>query len=257
MKHLSTFPVANGLRLHYLLGKDHEGVFPLDLGRTAIGLSLEEKACFAVVMGERILSLDRRTERERRRGGGEMPLYGRYFVVLDEAETSMPQEMIGRLIELKDEYRAGTVYGPDRPVHLVESVRGTEGLTHYLPEYQDYRLAVAQWPTFVDFDIRAGYYGKAVPDEQTVHRDLEFGLSSHAKDPKTGKPLIGVDGKPIPVINLPVEMDNLKTRSGIRQAYMPSCTALWFVYMGMSKSWAIPRTTEMEHEHVGNSITGY
>lgn len=257
MKHISTIPTAEGLALQYLIGGDSPNVYELVLSRTALGVALEDKSCFAVVLGERILSLDRRTERERRRGGGELPLYGRYFVVLDEAETTMPAEMVESLIALKDKYRVATVFGPDRPVHLVESVRQSEGLTYYLPEYQDPQLAKKQWKTFVDFDVRAGYYGKAVPDEHTVHRDVEFGLSSHAKDPKTGSTLLGRDGKPVPVLNLPVEMNNLKTRSGIRQAFFPACAALWYAYTGMSKSWVTPRSTESEYEHVGNSHTGY
>lgn len=261
MKHLATIPFANGLKLNYLVPPsphDQEGmIFTLEAARVCMGICIEADAAIAVVLAERLLEFDRRSERERRQGGGEVPYYGRYFLVIDEAVTPLPQELIDHLIRLKDQYRVTNVYGPDRPAHLVDSIRQAEGLTFYRREQVSSMLATRIWPSFVDYDLRAGYAPRPIPDEQTVHRDLELGLSGHAKEPRTGGILKGKDGAPVPLLNLPPEFNNLKTRSAIRQGALAGCTALWHVFTGMNRSMVIHRALQGEHEHVGNAVTGY
>ncbi len=261
MKHLATIPFADGLKINYLVppnAPSQEGmIFNLEASRVGMGICIEADTCVAVVLAERFLEFDRRSERERRQGGGEAPYYGRYFLVIDEAVTALPQELIDQMIRLKDQYRISNIYGPDRPVQLVDSLRQAEGLTFYRREQVSTELSTRIWPSFVDYELRAGYAPRPVPDEQTVHRDLELGLSGHAKDPRNGGMLKGKDGEAVPLLNLPPEFNNLKTRSAIRQGSLAGCTALWHVFNGMNRSMVIPRNPLGEHEHVGNRVTGY
>lgn len=260
MKHLATIPFSGGLRINYLVppveGQEAQ-IFTMEASRVGIGICLSEDSCVAVVVAERLLSFDRRSERERRQGGGETPHYGRYFLVIDEAVAPLPQELIDHLIRLKDVYRAGVVFGPDRPAHLVDTMRRAEGLTHYRQEQVSPLLAQRLWPSFVDYEVTAGYAQRPVPDEPTVHRDLEMGLSSYAKDPRTGANLTGKDGAAVPMLNLPADFNNLKTRAGVRSGNLTTCTALWHVFTGLHTSWARPQSSQGEHTHVGNRVTGY
>ncbi len=261
MKHLATIPSAEGLRLTYLWPEQPDrpegSLFEIEVSRICMGICFGEDSCFAVLLAERLLAFDRRSERERRQGGGETPHYGRYFLVIDEVEDALPQELIVELIALKDTYRAITLFGPDYPTHLVDSIKQTEGLTFYRQDQLSAQLCRSIWPTFIDYDLRIGYYARPVPDKDTVHRDLEFGLGTYAKDPRTGASLQGKDGNLVPLLNLPPEFNNLKSRQGIRQGDLTKCTALWYAFNGMQKSFARPATTQMEHHHVGNRLTGY
>lgn len=259
MKHLATIPFSGGLKISYLLPavSDQEAqVFTIEASRVGIGIYFGEEECAAVVTAERVLEFDRRSERERRQGGGEFPHLERYFIVLDEAKTALPQELIDQLIRLKDRYRAGVVYGPDRPAHLVDSLRQAEGLTHYR-ERGNPRLAAQLWPSFVDWEVVAGYALMPVPDVPTVHRDLEMGLSAKAKNPEFGAPLLGKDGAEVPLLNLPGDFNNLSTRASIRSGTGGFCTALWHVFMGLHKSMPRIRLTSTAVEPAGHSLTGY
>ena len=244
MIHLGTFPEQQELKCVWLLDEaDRFNRDTLDMmfRRIVIGLSLESPL-FCCVIGERVL--DKKSGQER------------FFVVLDEYESLLPQEMINKCIELKDRYRCTTLFVPDSPIHLVQSVRETDGLTWYRDD-NNLRAAKAIWPSFVDFEVRVALRETTQPDEKTLHRELEHFLTAAVVDTDTMLPISLDDNELLYRLYFPSEMPNDNTKAGVRQAKISPCLALWLAAKGLDRS-QVPVTQEdmSYYEHMPNPITG-
>ena len=244
MLHLATEPIATGLKLSWLPDQHDrraQQVLELEFSRTALGVQLSERGCFACVVGERVLP-----ERQ-----GEV----RYWIVLDEAEQPLAQSLFDDLIRLKDRYRCGVLYSQDKPLQLIESLRRQEGISYYKEDRP--HIARVLWPSFVDFTVRCGLYARPLPEEETIHRELEMWLKWEARWSSSGTPLLGIDGQPVYRLQLPYDFTNQKIRAGVRQANLLPCAALWLALSGLERSTAKVGEKKEVHEWQPNPISGY
>ena len=242
MIHLATVPTAQGLRLTWLADHPKEGAptLSLDFSRLVLGACLDP-GFFVCVVGER------RVEGVREQA--------RYYIVLDEAETPQAQPLIDQMIQLKDRYRCRNVFCPSQPVQLVESMRRTEGLSYYRQE--NLWKAASMWPSFVDFDVKAGLYTVDRPDESTLHREIELFLQSDARFPDSGAVVKDLKGATLRQLMLPNEFECSNTRAGIRQGSLPACIAVWMAVSGLEKSPGTGRNVPSRPEQVVDGVTGY
>lgn len=217
-----------------------QDILEIEFNRIAIGVNLDPPPYFSVTVGERII--------EKR--DGRVKLY----YCIDECEAPMAQRLFDAMIHQKDQYRCSNVFAPDHPKQLSDSLRRTEGLGFYREDYPR-QMGQQIWPSFIDTDCTAGIQLKPVPDENTVHREIEALLSEQARDPETGYPLIS-KGNPVPRLSLPKDMNVKKARAAIQRADLGPCQALWFVLMGLERSIYIP-PKEDNWEPTGNPQTGY
>lgn len=239
MQHLATYPMNGGLRCTWLPAPDFTDrnstrILELDFRRIVIGVNYEPRPMFAVVVAER-----------------EITKKSRLFVVLEDVEAPLPQQLFTALVSLKDRYRANLVIAPKGG--MAESLRA-EGLTHYA---EDYPQAAGRrlWPTYQGSDLVAGLFLQDTPDKSRVDRDLEARLAALVTDPDTGLPL-KVEGREIPELYLPADFPNKSTRAGLRRSQPGPCTALWFATQHLSRSYRPPAQTPA-FQRQGNPLTGY
>ena len=245
MQHLATYPIKNGLRCTWLpapdfASKDSTRVLGLDFARTVIGVAYEPRPLFTCVVAERVLP----------GGPGKTPV--RLFVILEDAEESVPQNLFKKLIELKDKYRCSTVLAPKVP--LSDTLRD-EGLTHYVEDYPEV-LGRRQWPTYVDSDTVAGLFLQEVPDKTRIDREIEARLAKMVENPKTGLTM-QVEGKPVPELYVPADFPNKASRAGLRRSLQGPTTAIWYAVEFLSRSFRPPVKRNQEWERVGDQKTGY
>ena len=222
MIHLLTDQSRSGAyRVYWKLDTPIEGqdTLRLDFARVALGITWNEIA-LVVAVGERVI--------ERPRG------VDRYFVVLDEYEADRPQVAFDAAVDLKDRYKAAPLFAPHDPVLLVDSLRNTEGLTHYRTE--SYADAERRWPHFVDFDQTCGVYPLPTPDEQTLHRTLDRWLNTPVVDPASGDPLADTTGEPLFRLQVPVDFPTRTVRTGLQTAAVGPGQALYFAGTGLERS---------------------
>ena len=151
MRRLLSTPIKGQLKITWHL--DGDRLFDLLFSRIVAGIAWGATN-YAVVVGERLIE------------GREQA--NRYWIVLDEAQTTTPQELFTALIPLKDDYRLGVLVSPNNPAPLAEALRQLEGLTHY--RTSNYGLAEQRWPTFVDFYHTAALYQVPPPDDKLIHQ---------------------------------------------------------------------------------------
>lgn len=220
--------------------------FTYTFARIAIGVGFDE-GNFGVVVGERVW-------------WGDRSAHSRAYLVLDEFVGETPADLAQWLIGVKDRYLAQTIYCPNKPQQLVETIKRTEGLTHY--SHADPGVNRELFPSFVSTSTRAGLYEVAVPAGKVVEGDLETLLTTPVPDPVTSVNMrIGVGGSELMQLSLPDELNNRATRTAIRQGLTDQLVALWMGAMGLERTR--PRRSRSKHKPLwvdqprGNSVTGY
>lgn len=206
-----------------------------------LGISLHEKP-HAVAIGERVYNRERGMLRS--------------YIALEAVEEALPQQLIQQCIRLKDEYRASILYTVDRPVHLVDGLRRTEGLSWY-PHDMKPHVAQAIYPSFVSFDNTCGAYTFTYPEEELVHKQIQDALVEELVDPETGVPFLDRDGGRVPKIMFPQEFPVRDTQAGIRRAVWSPCLAVYSALKGLDGSRPPEKSDEESWEHRGDTITGY
>lgn len=242
MRFLIASPTPEGTKLtwQHETGDKINDPFTLEFRRVGIGLSLASPA-FAVCVGERFYIHEERIER--------------VYVILDEAEAAIPNQLFPKVIDWKDNYHANHLWVANQPVEHVEALRRLEGLTHYSVVGDPGR----RFPSFQHREHIARPQTLTVPDHETLHHDIEALLSTDAIDPHSGLPMVSMDPPhdPIPRLLFPFDFNTLQTQAAIRQQREVACTALWMGVMGLERSNVVHQDNEEEHEHVGDNITGY
>ncbi len=260
--HLATYPIKDGVKCLWLTNQPN----PVDLAaleianlslpkqsklemsfrRIVLGMSFDP--LFLCVVGERHFQFEEKSED--------------VYVVLDEAiDTNVPSEVIQEAIVMKDKYRALQIFAPSAPSSMAESLRMTEGLTHYGSPQID-QIARQRWPSFADFDCTAGVNLKDHPSDQVLTSELNDILSTNAVSPKTQMPLLGSDGVQIPKVLFLDDMPMLRTLQSVRTGALGGSLALWNAVRGLQTTGiGMFRNYGVEDEHLaplgGNSITGY
>ena len=209
--------------------------------RTVLGLSFEDGVHVAC-LGERVWSHDTRSLREGRDGIPGNVRTERMWVVLDEAHGHLAEDVFAQLVSLKDRYLCSVLYAPNKPTHLAESMRATEGLAYYLTD--SVAVAEGRWPTFRPFATRAGVYLEAPPDEETVHRDLEHFATTPVRDPATSEPILALDGSSAKQLMIPGDFPTQTLAAGFQQGALGPCQSLWFAVHGLARSRSLHRVAD-------------
>lgn len=236
LRHLNTERREGKLRLQYYREDStalDDPIFEYAVSRTAIGVSFAE-GIHACVVGERQFLHDERSLREQRDGGSGRVRMDRMFVALAEAHGTLAEEVFGEIVKLKDDYCAGVLFGPNKPIHLAESLRATEGLSYYATDRP--RVAEERWPSFRTFETRAGIYMSDRPDEETLHRDLEHFFTTPVRDPETNDPVLAKDQSQVNQLMLPTDFPTQSVFAGFQQGRTGPCESLWYAVRGLSKS---------------------
>lgn len=255
MKKLISRSIDDGVEVIYELSDEERAAvrdadqdarnFTYHFSRTGLGVAFE-KGLYGVVVGERTWWGDRNRQ-------------SRAYLILDEVEGDSPAAFFDELIRLKDEYLPQTLYCPDQPRGMLDSLRRMEGLTHYTQTHPGANKEL--WPSFVSTATRAGVYESKQPSENAVLRDLEAYLTAPVLDPNTSQTMrVGLGGPPLTQLSLPEELNNRATRTAIRQGQPEPLVALWYGVSGLDRTR--PRRKplgQMPHWHQerGNKITGY
>lgn len=264
LRHLNTEQQDGRLRLQYLRSNvtnlTENPLFEYDVTRIAIGLSFIDGA-HAAVVGERSFVFDTRSLRQQRDNEyfpGSVKIE-RMFVVLDEAHGNLAEDVFEALIALKDQYWAKTLYCANKPIHLAESLRKTDGLGWY--STRNHLTARERWPTFRSFEHKIGVYMSPEPDEETVHRDLEHFFTTTVRNPETDKEITSKDGSAVFQLMFPTDFPAENLLAGFRQGTLSACQALWFVLHGLSSSrpslTSRPRRDREEEKTEGFVQPGY
>lgn len=208
-------------------------LFELELSRTAMGISFEDGIHVSIV-GERTFVHDERSLREQRDQGKGKVLLERMYISLADHHGNLAEEVFAECVNLKDMYRPRTLYSPDTPIYLIESMRLTDGLTHY----QTTREFVAEekWQHFRSFDQRVGLFSEPLPDEATVHRDLEHFHTTAVRDPETSVAKSMGDGTEAMQLAFPTDLGAPTTLAAFRQGQLGPCMALWYAVRGLHNS---------------------
>ena len=233
-----------GIRTTWLLDDAHRHEQPtvdFEFSRCAIGLCFDTPM-FGVVVGERILKARDRQDR--------------YYIVLDEYESHLGQDLFKWVIRAKDQFRCETIFCPKSPQQVLESMRLTEGISFYRDNVSP-QAAAKLWPSFVDFEMRAALRETETPDQSALHRDLEHFLTTTVINPSTGMEQLGADGQPVNKLQTPNNFNSSKVRAAIRQASDRPCTALWMAVNGLDRSTAWRYDDEEEYVHNADNPTGY
>lgn len=256
MRKLISRPIDDGVEVVYeLSAAEREAVgatgskaehFTYHFSRIALGVAFDD-GLWGVVVGERTWWGDRHR-------------VARAYLVLDEVEGDSPAPFFADIVRLKDEYLPKTLFCPDRPQQMVESLRRMEGLTHY---YQTMPAANRDlWPSFVSTSTVVGVNESKKPPESAVLRDLEAFLTAPVLDPVTSEPFrVGVVGPPLTQLSLPEELNNRTFRTAVRQGLSEPLVALWYAVTGLDSTR--PRRhrrrlpSAFAAERHGNTITGY
>jgi hypothetical protein len=260
-QHLATYPNGQGLKALWItqqvsqadeLAHELHGT-PLPQGRklempfarTCMGICFEP--LFLCVVGERKFH---HTPSDRSES---------VYVVLDEIlETTIPAELFRQAIELKDQYRISHIFAPTMPGSLAETLRRTEGLTHYSDRNE--HIARERWSSFVDFDCVSGVILTDAPNDQALTSEVNGFLQSEAVDPKTQTPMRGTDGEALPKLLFLDDMPMLRTLQSVRTGNLGGSLALWNAVRGLEHTRLLVQEHDSE-EHIamreGNSITGY
>lgn len=252
-RHLVTRRTGSDLEL--VFGAEDEGLFSYVVARTAIGVTFptyestsQREYGYACVVGERVFEA---------RGKNRNP--ERVFPILAEADATNANDLTDELIRLKDKYLCGTVFARHDPPELVDSLRRLEGLTHY----DGTRIAEecrAMWPTWQDFETVAKLRPVEMPGREQIHKDLDFLLTTWARDPDTFQPMLDMDAKPSPKLFAMKELGTHRASTGIQRGMDEPeiCGAIWLAASGLNRSRNRPREQkETGHVWKGSGHTGY
>lgn len=251
MIHASTIPVDDGVELLYY--RPDSTPFKYRFRRIGIGLTYPESSKtskgtgygIAIVLGERCFFPD----------NPEKSTFERIYVALDEHEDTLSAGMFPALAELKDKYRASTIFCPNTPVSILESLKRYQGVSFY--NEKNPAVLRGLFPSFVSTDVRAGISEKSI-EGTSFTQDIERVLSTIAIDPDTDEPIRSLDKthKPMPRLVFPQGMNNVKTSTGVRQRTEEICRALWLVVMGFETSGMWTRRKK-EEVTADRGPTGY
>ena len=248
LRHLATEPIQQGVRVTWLVFKNPEyhQVKTLEFARVVLGccLAYEDEPPICIAVGMRALP----------RPGGPS---ARYFVALDEAQCPTVNELVEQLIILKDRYRCPLLYTTNTPPLLLETLRRTEGLSFYR-ERRDH-VARERWRSFVSFDTRCGIYAHPMPDDATLHRELDYWLETPALDPGDEAGAIkDASGTSLSQLLLPYDTNTQLTQAALRLGNHAPCLALWLAVRGLDRSSPYPvETSSDDFRHQPNPIAGY
>lgn len=232
-----------------------EALFSYTVSRTAIGVvfptyesTSRRDYGYACVIGERVFEAVGRNRHSER-----------VFPVLDESDATNTNDLMDELIRLKDKYLCESVFVQNEPIELVTTLRKMEGLTHY----EGNRIAEecrAMWPTFQGFDTVAKLRPVEVPGREQVHRDLDYLLSTWARDPDTFQPMLDSEGKTTPKLFVMRELNTHKASTGIQMGMDEPeiCGAIWLAAVGLNRSRnRLLQQKEVGHVWSGSKGTGY
>ena len=253
-QHIATYPESGDLKMIWLtaqpsvVDKDayeaaglplpRTSKLELSFRRTAIGMSFNP--LFVVAVGERHFE--------------HLGKSSTMYIVLDESlDTEIPSQTIASAIELKDRYRANLLFCPMDG--LIEAVKAQEGLTRYL-DPQIKQMAIARWPSFVDFEQTVSVRPKEVPQIEEMSSQINTVLSDHTIDPQTEKPMRGADGDPIPRILFLDDFPTFRTMQSIRTNTLAGTTALWMAVTGLEQT-GVPPPIPVEPPPSRRNPTGY
>ena len=239
MNHLITSRAGDELRLLYQDLRHHRpGQAPgLDrVRRTAIGLTFpaepgeRDTYGYACVVAERCYWPRDIT--------GKAP--ERQYVVLDEAGGTSLYSLQADLVMLKDRYLSDFVSCSNAPLSSVETLRRTEGLTHY-PE-EPAQVLRQKYPSFVSVHTTASLRETPMPEESTVHADLNLLWERELQHPDDGLPIFGAAAeaplKALYVLGSSREgnYSTSQAAQGVRTGDMAVINALWLAIKGLEQT---------------------
>jgi len=244
MIHTEVHP-SKGWIVHWLAPNQDSTQIPIfdrEFTRIVMGIALDDGP-HAVVLGERRIIRAHRS--------------AYYYMVLDEAQDHLSQNLFEKIIALKDRYKIPLICSPARPPDLVSALQSLEGLTHYTDDNE--HTAEVNWPTFHSFETLSVIRVQEAPEEIALHQALDEHVESDVIDPNTGGPLLDGDGQPVKRLHMPGDFNTQITAAGVRQAAIGVCTAL---LLAMEALWSTRnlkgRVNDKPREpRKTNPVTGY
>ena len=240
-RHLMSRRVGDEVQMMFILPAegeeaDHEGdgEATIRFSRTALGITYPgmgatrgDDAAFICVVGERIFHPR----------GDQSLLPERYCAVIDEREVRGMAALLEALVSMKDTFLTETVFCPDRPTALLDTVRQLEGLSHYRTSTSPLAGSL-QWDTFVDVGTTANIRESEI-ELSKISGDIGRWLTDYTRDPDTGQPILDGEARPVPRLFVLRELNTQMSAQGLDRGAVAEpeiCTAIWLAASGLENS---------------------
>ena len=254
--HLITERRGDEYRLiFHVVDDDGSNQFAYDVRRVSLGIVLPDSDTgsreygYICAIGERVFYP---------RGKESRVSPETMFVIIDEYEGPEVGTLLTESVRMKDKYLCENIFCRKEDT---QTVKDAEGLSFYRNDRiaREYEYV---FPSFVDVMTVAHVTSMDMPGDKRLGHITQLSalLSTYAKDPDTGQPVLDGDGKATPRLIVFEELNTDKASGGLQRPGEESeiSTAVWLASAGMDRFR--PRFKQSPYhtvEHKKNKHTGY